>query len=98
MYIQDQACISIGNNLTETFRVSQRGKQGCSLSPLLFNIFISDLPESLNEGASSPVRIDETKSLNYLIWADDLLILSESKSGFTNNAKEFRNILQKQPD
>ena len=92
MYIQDFACINTGASLTEKFRINQGVKQGCILSPLLFNIFISDLTKHLDKGGSNPVKIDETKFLNSLIWADDLLLLSESEKGLNNmlaNLKDY---------
>ena len=61
--------------------IDQGVKQGRILSPLLFNIFLSDLPGYLNRGDTRPVRINESESLNSLIWADDLLILSETENG-----------------
>ena len=92
MYIQDFACINTGASLTEKFRINQGVKQGCILSPLLFNIFISDLTKHLDKGGSNPVKIDETKFLNSLIWADDLLLLSESEKGLNKmlaNLKDY---------
>ena len=89
MYTQDFACVNTGESLTEKFRISQGVKQGCILSPLLFNIFISDLTAALDEGESEPVKIDETRSLNSLIWADDLLLLSESEKGLNNMLKNL---------
>ena len=47
----------------------------------IFYIFLSDLPGHLNRGDTRPVRINESESLNSLIWADDLLILSETENG-----------------
>ena len=89
-------CIHIqvytGANLTEKFRINQGVKQGCILSPLLFNIFISDLTKHLGKDGSNPVRIDETMFLNSLIWADDLLLLSESENGLNKmlaNLKDY---------
>ena len=89
MYTQDLACICIGDKLTESFKINQGVKQGCILSPLLFNIFISDLAKSLDEGDSNPVRINDNKALNSLIWADDLLLLSESENGLNNMLKNL---------
>ena len=89
MYTQDQASIRFGGRMTESFRINQGVKQGCILSPLLFNIFICDLPETLGNGETTPVLINETKTLNSLIWADDLLILSETENGLSNMLKNL---------
>ena len=89
MYIVDLACVSIGNQLTNSFRMNQGVKQGCILSPLLFNIFLSDLPDTLGIGESNPVFIDQSKTLNSLIWADDLLLLSETEIGLNTLLKNL---------
>ena len=81
MYTGNLACISLGTEITENFEIDQGVKQGCILSPLLFNIFLSDLSKSLDEGSSYPVGISENKTLNSLIWKDDLLLLSETECG-----------------
>ena len=91
MYTNDVACISINGKLTESFSVTQGVKQGCILSPLLFNIFLSDLPESLGHNDCHPVSSDGIETLNSLIWADDLLILSETEQGLQ---KMLNNLLK----
>ena len=52
--------------------------------------FICDLPETLGNGETTPVLINETKTLNSLIWADDLLILSETENGLSNMLKNLK--------
>ena len=91
MYTHDLACIRIGDQITETFAINQGVKQGCILSPLLFNIFISDLSKSLDEGESTPLKIDDYKTLNSLIWADDLLLFSETENALKNILKNLEN-------
>jgi hypothetical protein len=84
MYTHDLACISLGDKITEPFYINQGVKQGCILSPLLFNIFISDLSSTLGDANCTPTNIDETKTINSIIWADDLLMLSETEDGLNN--------------
>ena len=54
-------------------------KQGCNLSPNLFNIFVNDLPDIL-DSICDPVLFSESKK-NCLLYADDLLLMSNSENG-----------------
>ena len=44
MYSNDKSAVKIGNKLTESFTCHAGVKQGCILSPALFNFSLSDLP------------------------------------------------------
>ena len=50
-------------------------KQGCNLSPTLFNVFINDIPELFISKDCDPVYLGETK-VNCSLYADDLVLLS----------------------
>ena len=44
----DKSAVKFENKITHTFLCHNGVKQGCMLSPTLFNIYVSDLPEMLN--------------------------------------------------
>ena len=68
----DEVCIKIGNEITEYFGINQGVRQGDVLSPLLFNIFMSDINNYIKE-AEGKLELNAANSLNALIWADDIL-------------------------
>ena len=79
MYMNDKACIKIDNKVTDVFGVNQGVKQGCILSPLLFNLYMSDLPAILDKAIDG---LDTTREHpSCLIWADDIILISETEDG-----------------
>ena len=90
MYSNDKGCIKIGGYLTDFFEINIGVKQGCLLSPLLFNIFLADLAKALNKEINTPVKISEEKQISSLIWADDLLMLSETETGLNNMLHDLK--------
>ena len=87
LYTNDRSCVKIGDKLTDTFENTQGVKQGCILSPLLFNIFLADLPKIFKHNL---LKINDKDTLSCVIWADDLLILSDSQEGLNNMLGELR--------
>lgn len=84
MYTNDNCCVKVGNKLTESFPANQGVKQGCILSPLLFNIFLADIVERFTTENCRPIKIDESQNLGCLLWADDIILLSHSEEGLRN--------------
>ena len=85
IYTKDKACIKIGSQYTGTFVINQGVRQGCGVSPLLYNIFLADVAEkfdSINEN----IKMNNSE-ISALFWADDILILSKSEEGLTKKLK-----------
>lgn len=80
MYSTSHSCIKIAKNtFSEFFPLSLGVKQGDSLSPNLFKIFLNDLPQVLDL-TSDPVTLKD-RSLHCLLYADDLVLLSTTEKG-----------------
>ena len=72
--------------------VWKRKRKGCptgyflilSPDPLLFNLYINDLPFAFENTLYDPFVLPNGAKLNSLLYADDLIILSRSKTGPQN--------------
>ena len=62
---------------SKTFSLEQGMAQGCSLSPILFSVFINDLLIEVEE-AGLEVQLNNGKSIAGLLFADDLVGISDS--------------------
>ena len=87
MYLNDKSEVKIDNNLTEAFICFAGVKQGCMMSPTLFNFYLRDLPKFLNTTSSTDITLGD-RSINCLLYADDLVI-------FSSPAKKLQIILNK---
>ena len=74
--------VKLTNGLTDSFISTSGVKQGCVLSPILFNLFVRDLPDSF-DSSCDPVDLYDSK-LSCLMFADDLVLISQSANGLQN--------------
>ena len=77
IYNNDKACVKMHNKCTEPFNINQGVRQGCVLSPLLFNIFLSDLGKKL-DSLDEKVQVHD-RGINTLFWADDIIMFSQNE-------------------
>ena len=79
-YLEDTASVKIGNKCSPPFKTNRGVRQGCVLSPLLFILFLSDLQDILDKTKDN-VKLDKDTEISSLMWADDILMLSETQEG-----------------
>ena len=61
-------------------------KEGCPLSATLYIIYTNDLPKILENNKCNPVKLNKT-SLNCLMYADDIVVQSETYDGLQKALK-----------
>ena len=80
MYKRLQACMYLPNGLSLPFQSKVGLKQGCNLSPLLFNLFIYKLPIIIEQNQCTAPQLNNI-DVGCLLYADDLVFISENKEG-----------------
>ena len=83
IYKENKVFIKMTDGLLQPFLTTIGVKQGCVFSPILFNIFIDKINEIFDE-TCAPVKINNL-DLNCLLWADDLVIFSQTAEGLQNS-------------
>ena len=77
LYSHPLACIKVNNNMTEWFEIGSGVRQGDSLSPSLFGLFINDL---ISEIKTLDIGVQvKNELISILAFADDIVILAENE-------------------
>ena len=80
----------IKTHFTELFSCNKEIRQGDGLSPVLFSLFMNALPKYFKENKCPGVMLGN-QSLNCLVYADNLLVISPSPEGF----QQFLDVIHK---
>ena len=93
IYSSSSLAVKIPGGRSTIFPSNVGLKQGCNLSPLLFNIFINDfLTQTSIPFTHSPLLKDIP--INALMYADDLVLMSKSEDGLQNLLDMLQNFTE----
>ncbi len=85
MYRNSRCAVKIGNCRTVFFQQGRGVRQGCSLSPTLFNIYINELAEALDRSGNIPGIALHDSEVKCLLYADDLVLMSPKAEGLQHS-------------
>ena len=86
MYCKALARVKLNSfHATESFKCKKGVRQGCNLSPLLFNLFLRGLEVQLAKNQAG-VPLGEA-TLDTLMFADDIILPSTSADGLKKHIK-----------
>jgi hypothetical protein len=79
MYRKVSCSVDLPDGMTNTFETNIGVKQGSILSPTLFSLYINDLIDNFGPDCE-PLELNR-KPISCLLYADDIILLSESAKG-----------------
>ena len=87
-FSKTESALKFDNVSSQFFRTLRGVRQGDTISPTLFNIFINDINDMLLNEKCSPLKLIDSE-INNLLFADDIIIFSETKEGLQNSINNF---------
>ena len=91
MHHNVNCCISTNAGLTDCFQTAQGVRQGDSLSPQLFNLYLNDIPSILDNNDGIELG---AKKICSLMYADDIALVSDSLAGLQRNLNKIGDYFQ----
>jgi hypothetical protein len=82
LYTDATTSISVGDKSTSTLPMTSGVKQGCPLSPILFNLVLDELIQNIGE--KDGLIVNDSK-VAILAFADDLVLISGTEDGLAAN-------------
>ena len=88
LYAGQEATVRTGHGTTDWFQIGKGVRQGCILSPCLFNLIVDYIMRNAGlEEAQAGIKI-AGKNINNLRYADDITLMAESE-------EELKSLLMK---
>ena len=82
MYGNNEMCVRVSNSHRSHFFTSNVGvRQGDAISPILFNLYVSDFQSYMYIGFDTDAPLLDTSFVNCLMYADGLVLISRSEVG-----------------
>jgi hypothetical protein len=79
-YNVSQLMVMNDDDATDLFKTTVGVRQGGTISPKLFNIYVEDIIKLINESSEKGVNCGDLR-INVILYADDIVILSHNKRG-----------------
>ena len=86
-----RAKVEIGGEIIDEFGVKEGVRQGCPLSPTLFNVAMTDLEEEIGKVQGSGAWLGKKKRIKTIAYADDIALIAEDEEVMKDMLKKFKN-------
>ena len=90
LYAGQEAKVRTGHGLTDWFQIGKGVRQGCILSPCLFNLYSEYIMRNAGlEEAQTGIKIVR-RNINNLRYADDTALMAESEEELKSLLKNVK--------
>ena len=85
--------IKFNNKLSKPVKINKGVRQGCPLSPTLFNIYLDEVITKWQEQDITGIKLSKNQQLSTLLFADDQVIIADSEDNLHKAAHKLNKII-----
>ena len=99
-YVDSRVCVWVGNDVSEWFPVNVGLRQGCVMSPWLFNVYMDGVVRAVNvrvlgKGLELLSANGGRFEINKLLFADDTALVADSEEKLCILVSEFGRVCER---
>ena len=87
--------IKFNDGISEPIHINKAVRQGCGLSPVLFNIYINKIIQEFKTLIKKGVQLNNRKLVNTISYADDQIFMATSEDDLQTMAHHLNLIARK---
>ncbi|XP_071580229.1 uncharacterized protein [Temnothorax nylanderi] len=93
IYEETEVVVRTSQGYTKKFQTSKGVRQGCVISPLLFNLYIAELAEVLKKRDIGGIEVDKMRVWN-LEYADDIVMVARNRDALLDMLSTLKRFLK----
>jgi hypothetical protein len=95
IYKDNEILIKLNNATTDMKSINKGVRQGCPLSPTLFNVYINEVIKDWNQIYTKGINVQNSTKLNTILFADDQVIIANSEDNLQRGVFTLNNTLNR---
>jgi hypothetical protein len=86
IYRNTNVRIKFNDGISEPIHINKGVRQGCGLSPVLFNIYIHKIIQEFKTVINMGIQLNNRKLVNTILYADDQILMATSEDDLQTKA------------
>jgi hypothetical protein len=95
IYRNTKIRIKFNDGISEPIHVNKGVRQGCGLSPVLFNIYFNEIIQEFKKVIKKGIELNNRKLVNTILYADDQILMAKSEDDLQTMAHHLNLIARK---
>jgi hypothetical protein len=94
IYTKNKILIKFNNKLSKSVEIKKGVRQGCPLSPTLFNIYLDEIITKWQKEDITGIKLSKKQQLSTLLFADDQVIIADREDNLQRVAHKLNQIIK----